>query len=288
MRVGVMSRHPSDRRSPSPRRDPRKTDAGSDGATKNKTARDERPKPWLTRPWVEADGPCPHKDCKGSHWKVHCPKHPPSQPGSGQAKLASIEGHAVETNNEQCDVNTYDADRSLSFHDLVNRAFPDGVAYASFPNECVEEIDAPPLITSAARSCVAAVKAVGGALPTDDATAASGDGKLNVVQGTYVPPHHANVPIDSDFAPACPPIPDNIREMKLYLLLVGPHPGLYLAAPTGANSMMQCHRNVSVTSETVTVKKTLNLPHARARVECDASAQLDCSSNVSEQRSADF
>eukprot|EP00966_Prymnesium_polylepis_P125317 2897920-Prymnesium_polylepis.1 len=33
-----------------------------------------------------------------------------------------------------------------------------------------------------------------------------------------------------------PPVPDNIREMKLYLLSCGPNPGLYIAGP---HSMMQ-------------------------------------------------
>eukprot|EP00966_Prymnesium_polylepis_P238236 5509633-Prymnesium_polylepis.1 len=36
-----------------------------------------------------------------------------------------------------------------------------------------------------------------------------------------------------------PPVPDNLRDVKLYLLLVGPYPGLYIAAKTGPHSMMQ-------------------------------------------------
>ena len=89
-RNGAAKRAATDRRSSSPRpsRDPRKTDAGSDGASKKKTAYDERSKAWLTRPWVDSDSPCPHKDCKGPH----CGKSiPPSirqvnpDPGCGQA-----------------------------------------------------------------------------------------------------------------------------------------------------------------------------------------------------------
>ena len=36
-----------------------------------------------------------------------------------------------------------------------------------------------------------------------------------------------------------PPVPDNLREMKLYLLSCGPNPGLYIASKTGPHSMMQ-------------------------------------------------
>ena len=82
-RAGAAKKAASGEPTPTParKRDPRKTKAG-DGAPAKKAATAAelaaRDKPWLERPWTKADGPCPHKDCKGDHWKIHCPVHPPN------------------------------------------------------------------------------------------------------------------------------------------------------------------------------------------------------------------
>ena len=133
------------------KRDPRKTKAGDNPAKKAATAAEwaARPKPWLERPWAKDDGPCPHKDCKGDHWKIHCPVHPPNDAGVGQAKLAA--GDTALTNNEYCDGCTFD-DSSLTFHDMLGAAFPDAQ-----PDEDDSTV-VPPFSPDAARSCVAAVR----------------------------------------------------------------------------------------------------------------------------------
>ena len=109
-RAGAVKKAATERRprTPPPKRpnrDARKTDAGAPAAA---AARRDTPreKPWNHRPWESSDGPCPFQDCKGPHWKIHCPAHPPTEACTGAAKVAA--GQVTATNNEECDTCTFD------------------------------------------------------------------------------------------------------------------------------------------------------------------------------------
>jgi hypothetical protein len=160
-RSGAVKKAATERRSRTPppkrNRDARKTDAGAPAAaTARSTSSDTpRPKPWNHRPWESSDGPYPFKDCKGPHWKIYCPAHPPTEAGTGQAKVAA--GQVTATNNEECDACTFD-NPTLSFHDMVGLAFPESA------DERIVEVD-PSTAIATARACVATVQAAG-ELPT--------------------------------------------------------------------------------------------------------------------------
>ena len=152
-RSGAVKKAATDRRpgTPPPKRpnrDARKTDAGTPAAAaaRPKSSDTPRPKPWNHRPWESSDGPCPFQDCKGPHWKIHCPAHPSTEAGTGMAKVAA--GQVTATNNEECDTFTFDDNPTLSFHDMVGLAFPNGV------EERIIKID-PSTATTTARTCVA-------------------------------------------------------------------------------------------------------------------------------------
>ena len=211
------------------RRDPRKTRAGKGGGGKGGGDGAVRPKPWLERDWMESDGPCPHKDCKGSHWKIHCPLHPLEVAGVGQAKLAR--GVTELTNNEYCDGCTFD-DHALSFHDLVASFYPD---------------DAAPSLSQPIRACVATHASSIVDVPNSASVEPPNSGAL-AVPGTFI----SDLPDDgadgagTAGAEPLPHVPPEWREMKLYLLLVGPMPGACTSplalAPTRWNAILWTRR----------------------------------------------
>ena len=123
-------------------------DAGAPAAAADRPKSRDTPrsKPWNHMPWKSSDGPCPFQDCKGPHWKIHCPAHPSTEAGTGMAKVAA--GQVTATNNEECDTFTFDDNPTLSFHDMVGLAFPNGV------EERIVEVD-PSTATTTARTCVA-------------------------------------------------------------------------------------------------------------------------------------
>jgi hypothetical protein len=100
----------------------------------------------------------------------------------------------------------------------------------------IVEVD-PSTAISTARSCVATVQAAG-ELPAAPAASKKAVAPAPVVQGKCVDEPPSDDDASMDDGPAVPLSPD-IREMKLYLLLVGPYPGMHLAAKTGANAMTQ-------------------------------------------------
>eukprot|EP00966_Prymnesium_polylepis_P245939 5688934-Prymnesium_polylepis.1 len=111
---------------------------------------------------------------------------------------------------------------------MVGIAFPDGVAGR------IVEID-PSTAIATARSCVATVQAAG-ELPAAPAASKKAVAPAPVVQGKFLDEPPSDDDASMDDGPAVP-LPPDIREVKLYLLLVRPYPGMYLAAKTGADAM---------------------------------------------------
>ena len=120
----------------------------------------------------------------------------------------------------------------MTFHDMLGAAFPDAQ-----PDEDNLTV-IPPFAPDTARSCVAAVRPNDGP-PVQLGSLGSLPEQPQIVQGMSIDEPSDSGDLISFDSSGSPPVPDNLRDMKLYLLLVGPYPGLYIAAKTGPHSMMQ-------------------------------------------------